>query len=197
MKSRVSLDFTSLLDITMIILFFFLINFKFSTDKIKEDATAQIENANALFEQLEADRKLFEEEKSQWQKEADTEFERLRNADENAAANAEALWDFNNGIVLKIDLSMKNSTEWEMIIFNGDKQIGAVLSDTDSVKNGIISVMDENGFDRNDVIICIFMYNGHDPGSARIKERGGLIEKVKSVRDEYKSFYCADVKKEK
>ncbi|MDE6710747.1 MAG: hypothetical protein K2J76_09700, partial [Oscillospiraceae bacterium] len=108
MKRKISLDFTSLLDITMIILFFFLINFKFSVDDIKAEANGQMEAAAAQSERLEADKQKLEEEKEEWRKQADAELEKIREADEKAADNAAALLNFKNGAVINIDFDIND-----------------------------------------------------------------------------------------
>ena len=193
-RRKISLDFTALLDITMIILFFFLINFKFSSDEVKAEAAAQIEEAAAQSEQLEADRRQFEEEKAEWQKEAEREMEKLREADKNAADNAEALMNFQKGMVLKIDLSMKNRDDWDITVLNGNTVIGEVSSENcTDLKNEIITVLYNNGFKKDDVIIAVFMYDLHDNGSGHIHE--DFLTQIKDVNGVYEKFYCAEIRK--
>ncbi|MDE6600336.1 MAG: biopolymer transporter ExbD [Oscillospiraceae bacterium] len=193
-RRKISLDFTALLDITMIILFFFLINFKFSSDEVKAEAAAQIEEAAAQSEQLEADRRQFEEEKAEWQKEAEREMEKLREADKNAADNAEALMNFQKGAVFKIDLKMRNRDDWDITVLNGNTVIGEVSSENcRDLKNEIITVLDSNGFKKDDVIIAVFMYDLHDNGSGHIPE--DFLPQIKDVNGVYEKFYCADIRK--
>lgn len=193
-RRKISLDFTALLDITMIILFFFLINFKFSSDEVKAKAAAQIEEAAAQSEQLEADRRQFEEEKAVWQKEAEKEMEKLREADKNAADNAEALMNFQKGAVFKIDLKMRNRDDWDITVLNGNAVIGEVSSENcRDLKNEIITVLDNNGFKKDDVIIAVFMYDLHDNGSGHIPE--DFLPQIKDVNGVYEKFYCADIRK--
>ena len=193
-RRKISLDFTALLDITMIILFFFLINFKFSSDEMKAEAAAQIEEAAAQSEQLEADRRQFEEEKAEWQREAEREMEKLREADKNAADNAEALMNFQKGIIFKIDLTMRNRDDWNITVMNGSIVIGEVSSDNcTDLKNEIITILDNNGFKKDDVIIAVFMYDLHDNGSGHIPE--DFLPQIKDVNGVYEKFYCAEIRK--
>ena len=193
-RRKISLDFTALLDITMIILFFFLINFKFSSDEVKAEAAAQIEEAAAQSEQLEADRRRFEEEKAEWQKEAEREMEKLREADKNAADNAEALMNFQKGVLFKIDLTMRNRDDWDITVLNGNAVIGEVSSENcGDLKNEIITVLDNNGFKKDDVIIAVFMYDLHDNGSGHIPE--DFLPQIKDVNGVYEKFYCAEIRK--
>lgn len=193
-RHKISLDFTALLDITMIILFFFLINFKFSSDEVKAEAAAQIEEAAAQSEQLEADRRQFEEEKAEWQKEAEREMEKLREADKNAADNTEALMNFQKGVIFKIDLSMRNRDDWDITVMNGSTVIGEVSSENcRDLKNEMITILDNNGFKKDDVIIAVFMYDLHDNGSGHIPE--DFLPQIKDVSGVYEKFYCAEIRK--
>lgn len=195
-RSRISLDFTSLLDIMMIILFFFILNF----NNAQAEAYKKIDDYNNQTEQLEADKQQFEKEKEEWQRQADAELEKIREADKNAADNAEALRNFQKGVVFKINLEMKSETEWKIKVFNGNDPIKEISSNENinsfDIKNELIKILDENGFKESDVIIGVFMYDESDKGTSRIADDGNLIEKIKSVgKDKYKNFYCADIKK--
>lgn len=193
-KHKISLDFTSLLDIMMIILFFFLINFKFSADESKAEAAAEVENANIRAEQLEEDRRRFEEEKEEWKKEAEREIDKLREADKNAAENAQALYDFQNGRILKIALDMTSRSDWEITVYSGETPIGEILSEnSENISGGIVDILDSGGFQREDVIIGIFMYDPTNTGSGSIPEE--FIPQIKEVRGVYENFYCAEVRK--
>lgn len=211
-RKKISLDFTSLLDIMMIILFFFIINFKSSVDsaqadaaKVQADAIKEKESYELKLEQLKEDKQKFEEEKEEWQKQADSELDKIREVDKNAAANAEALLNFQKGAVFKINLEeIETETKWKIKIYNGDdpNPISEISSDifgninSFDIKNELNNILDENRFKKDDVIICVFMYSENDKGTSRITDRGNLIEKIKSVsEDKYKNFYCADIKK--
>lgn len=195
MKSRkIFLDFTSLLDITMIILFFFLINFKFSADEVKAEAAEQMEAAAALNLQLEEDRQQFEKEKEEWKSEAETELRKIREADENAADNAQALMDFQSGKILKIDLKMQNRSDWKITVFNGKSEIGEIFSEnSENIGEEIILLLNDQGFRTDDVVIGIFMYDPSDIGSAWIIE--DFISKIREINGIYENFYCAEVRK--
>lgn len=205
-RSRILLEFTSLLDIMMILLFSFMMHSADSAQKEiekavneKNAAVAQIEQRK---EQLEEDKQKFEKEKEEWKKQAEKELDTMKKADENAAANAEALLNFQKGVVFKIDLEMESEKKWVINVFNGDNPIRELSSDDFGdinlfdIKNELNNILDENGFKEEGVIICIFMYNAGDKGTSRITDKGNLIEKIKSVReDKYKNFYCVDIKK--
>ncbi|MCM1381626.1 MAG: hypothetical protein NC192_06775, partial [Muribaculaceae bacterium] len=170
------------------------VSFKFSADETQARAEAEIEKANAAAEQLETDRKRFEEEKEEWQKQAEKELEQLRKADKNAADNAEALLNFQNGAVFKIDLEMQSRSNWEITVYNGETPIAEILSENSENLGGeIVTVLDSQGFQRDDVLIGIFLYDPEDIGSATVRE--DFSPKIKDVSGAYENFYCAEVRK--
>lgn len=190
MKSKISLDFTSLLDITMIILFFFLINFKFSVDDIKAEADSQMEAAAAQSERLEADKQEFEKEKAEWQRTADAELENIREADKKAADNVEALINFKNGDVIDIALDIKERFEWEMTFSRGTAVMGTISSDDDkAVRDWVVTMLNHEGFKSDDVIVGVFKYNKNNYGSRFAEE---LYNEARDADYIFKNFYLAN-----
>lgn len=196
MKRKISLDFTSLLDITMIILFFFLINFKFSVDDIKAEADQQMEAAAAQSERLESDKQKLEEEKEDWQKQAEAELKKIREADEKAADNAEALIKFANGDVINIDLDIQTKSNWEITVSRGEAVLGVISSPEDAdgkdmkayINDEIIRLLNRERFSKDDVIIGIFKYNKQSYGSRHAES---MYEDIKEVEYNFTNFYLA------
>ena len=196
MKSKISLDFTSLLDITMIILFFFLINFKFSVDDIKAEANDQMEAAAAQSERLEADKQKFEEEKEDWQKQADADLKKIRETDEKAADNAAALLKFKNGDIINIDFDINERYQWEMTVSRGEAVLGVISSSDEAykenketyIKDEIVTMLNRERFKKDDVIIGVFKYNKKSYGS-RFAEN--IFKEVKEVEYNFTNFYLA------
>lgn len=190
MKSKISLDFTSLLDITMIILFFFLINFKFSVDDIKADADRQAEAVAQQSEKLEYDKQEFEKEKAEWQRTADAELKNIREADERAADNVQALINFKNGDVIDISLDIKERFEWEMTFSRGTTVLGTISSDDGKdIRDWIVTMLNHEGFKSDDVIIGVFKYNKNNYGS-RFAEN--IYKEASGANYIFKNFYLAN-----
>ena len=190
-RNRIFLDFTSLLDITMIILFWFLINFKNTADAIKTEASEQSAQALSYAAELEEDRKEFELEKEEWRKEADSEMERIREADEIAAENAQALMDFQDGAVIIIKLDIESRKKWTVTVKNGSSKLGEISSDTSAdLTAELIGILDSAGFKSDDVIIGILMYDSSDTGSYFKSE---FEDSINEVHKEYKQFYCSSI----
>lgn len=190
MKSKISLDFTSLLDITMIILFFFLINFKFSVDDIKADADRQAEAVAQQSEKLEYDKHEFEKEKAEWQSMAAAELENIREADERAADNVQALIDFKNGDVIDIALDINGRSEWEMTFSRGTTVLGTISSDDGrDIRDWIVTMLNREGYKSDDVIIGVFKYNKKSGGS---KFAENIYKEARGADYIFKNFYLAD-----
>lgn len=190
-RNRIFLDFTSLLDITMIILFWFLINFKNTADAIKTEAAEQTAQAQVYAAELEEDRKAFELEKEEWRREADNEMEKIREADKNAADNAQALMNFQNGSVLTIKLDIESRKKWIVTIGNGNSKIGEISSDNSSdLTAELTEILNTAGFKSDDVIIGVLMYDSSDTGSYYKRDFENSIDEV---REEYKQFYCSSI----
>lgn len=190
MKSKISLDFTSLLDITMIILFFFLINFKFSVDGIREEADRQAEAAIEQSEKLEADKQEFEKEKAELQRTVETELQNIREADEKAADNIEALINFKNGDVIDISLDIKERSEWEMTFSRGTAVLGTISSgDGRDIRDWIVTMLNREGFKSEDVIIGVFKYNKNNYGSRFAED---IYNEARGADYIFKNFYLAN-----
>lgn len=190
MKRKISLDFTSLLDITMIILFFFLINFKFSVDDIKAEASAQMEAAAVQSERLESDKQSLEEEKEAWQKQAEAELDKIRETDKNAADNAEALLDFKNGHFINIDLEINKENVWKMTVRRGETEIGTIASsDNPNISDEFVTMLNREKFKKDDVIICVFKYNKKSFGSRYADNI--IFKELKEAEYNFTNLYLA------
>lgn len=187
--NRISLDFTSLLDITMIILFFFVVN-------VQSKANEQINNANDQIAQLEVDKQDFEKEKEEWQKQAEADLKKIREADEKAADNAEALLKFKNGDIINIDFDINDRYQWEMTVSRGEAVLGVISSSDEAykenketyIKDEIVRMLNRERFGKDDVIIGVFKYNKKSYGS-RFAEN--IFKEVKEVEYNFTNFYLA------
>lgn len=196
-RNRISLDFTSLLDITMIILFWFMIKYRASAEEVQAKAQEQIDNIQSISAQLEADRDAYEAEKQEWSEKADAEMKRIENADKNAAFNQKALEALNDNILLDIKLSTeKSGNKWKKIIsvYNGKTHIGDIefekASDTDITKE-ISSMLETAGLQHDNTIIGIFIYDGDQYATALTVN--DIIKSIRKVSEEYPQFYCASI----
>ena len=187
MKIReIILDFTSLLDVTMIILFFFVLYSSIDIENASEKAKA----AEASYTEMQAEN---EKEQQEWREKASQEWERILTADSNAAANQEALSAYNDGSGLAFNLhEVESSNVWSLSVLSGNKKLNEINSDDqyklkDRLKESIIKA----GFESDDVIIATFTYDGSSYGTAKVVP---IIENaVINLQREYKGLYFTSI----
>ncbi len=187
MKIReIILDFTSLLDVIMIILFFFIL---FSTIEV-ESVSQSAEEARISYETL---REETEQEQAEFRERADEEWERILKVDANAANNQQALTAFDQGAVLAFNLQeMETSSSWKLNIVSGDTRLGSVSPSADEdLAEEIIQLLAEAGFQKEDVIISTLTYDGNAPGTAVAVPMIG--EAVGDVQEAYRNLYFAAI----
>jgi biopolymer transport protein ExbD len=183
MKVReIILDFTSLLDVIMIILFFFILFSTFEIETATNEANQTKIEYEAKSEEAEKERKKYEVER-----------DKLLNLDKNAVKNQEALSAYNDNQVLSINLVEKIDSEGLYInILRGDDKLLEIKYESSlNYNKEITDIIESSNYKSDDVIICNLIYNGDNIGSAEAVEK---IEKaVNNVQNEYKNFYFAAI----
>lgn len=182
-KTDIFVDFTSLLDVTLIIIFFFIMFSTMDTGNKTKDAMAQ---AEVMAE--EADKKLAQAE--ELQKQAEEELRALEDADARRAQDVSAMIEFARGQNYKFVMKEENGS-WAMHMKKGDEEIKSVgMKDDDPLAEDIKSMLKENGCTDEDTILCELLFDGAAPGSRNAyKTAASALEKV---RREYSHFYFSD-----
>lgn len=187
MKIReIILDFTSLLDITMIILFFFLLYSSIDVESVSEKAKA----AEASYTEMQQDN---EKEQQEWREKASQEWERILAADSNAAANQEALNAYNEGNGLAFNLhEVESGDVWSLSVLSGNKKIDEISSDDKAkLKDELKVCIKKAGYESDDVIIATFTYDGSSYGTAKAVP---IIENaVINLQRDYKGLYFTSI----
>ena len=183
-RNRIFLDFTSLLDIMMIILFFFILNFN----------NAQADYNNKV-EQIKVEKQDFEIEKEEWQKQADAELEKIRETDEKAADNAQALIDFKNGhfinICMDVKVDINEMVSWEITVSRGNTPIGTISSaGNPDITDEFVTILNKERFKKDDVIIAVFQYDIQSEGSHYA--RNVVFKKLKEAEQNFTNLYLAE-----
>ena len=194
-KKEVVLDFTSLLDIVLIILFFFILFSYMETGEAKEKADTAIAKASAVSEtadrrEAEAEYKIKEAETAKQQ--AMDELEAIRSVNKNAGANLEALQEFGRSECLMIRMGISSDGgSIHLYIYRENEPIGDI--DTDlrkDITNDIISIIRNCGHTEDDTILCSFIYDSSERGS--YSAYSYVQETFKKVRDKYRNLYISE-----
>lgn len=187
MKIReIILDFTSLLDVIMIILFFFIL---YSSVDV-EDASEKARAAEASYtEQLRQN----EKEQQEWREKASEEWERILSADINAANNQKALTEYSQGGGISFNLhEVKRGDEWSLSVLSGNKKLDEISSeDMDSLKDRLRDCLQKVGYSEEDVIIGTFTFDGSAYGTEKAVP---VIENaIRSIQRDYKCLYFTSI----
>lgn len=187
MKVReIILDFTSLLDVVMIILFFFVLYSSIDTENAAEKAKA----AEASFTEMQEQN---EREQMEWRQKADEEWERILSADANAGKNQQALSAYNDGKGISFNLhEVEKGDVWTLSVLSGNKRIGEISSeDSRELKEKLKEMVKKAGYASDDVIISTLTFNGNDFGTEAAVP---TVEKaIMSIQREYKNLYFTTI----
>lgn len=198
MKNKgIIIELTSLLDVILIMLFWLMMNLQEQNRNISTEA----ENRMAQAEQIVSDAEKTAGDALAELEEIKAEMEKLREStdaeiteawkkaasiNDTAAANLQALENFEQGNFIMIDLCYGDSGE---IIISGNNDI---IGETDilsyeNISQNIISSFESYGFEKDNTIICAVTYNGSQALYKDVKAVRMAVEEVKKI---YPDFYC-------
>lgn len=193
------LDFTPLLDITMIILFWFILNSHDQAVTIQQQADEKAAAATSLSQELEEQIESNRQEMEEWRIEAEQVLESIREADSDAADNMQALLDHMNGASIVMDLVIRSAGDWSLSIRSGDTLLGTTGSDSgmsivdpgtqDKLGREIVRILKEADTDTSQTMICTVLYDGDSLYSGRAK--AAIESALTEVRKTYKKMYCS------
>lgn len=163
------LDFTSLLDVTLIILFYFIMFSHIGAAEAQEKANSAIQEANAA--RAEASEAI--QEANAKAQEAEDRKNACEEADNNAAEVADALvdFDYNNNLYFYLT---GEADKQKLVIKQGDEIIktinGSILTEKEKASklqlaNAMLVCINEAGYTEENIILCNFIYNSGEDGS--------------------------------
>lgn len=195
-KSEIILDFTSLLDVTMIILFFFIINYSAHTNDITRQAQEKIESAQALaaeaqedIERTKAEREELERERTEQRELAQAEMERLYGASSHAASSLEAMRAFENEKSVRIILKL-GEDGWYIEVYSDRELLRSIEKGTD-IYTALKDTFTSAGFTRDDVFLVTFLYDSEMAWSH--SARPAVEDALDRLRNDLPYLYCATV----
>lgn len=195
-KREIILDFTSLLDVIMLILFFFVIFAQIDSteamtkiEEIKRQAELQMSKAQAELEKVnDAEQRL------------KSELEQLQNSNtlaESIIINSDS--EFDKALRLKLILARNQSDKWilslESPTHRKDEYIYTELGKIDDVReidssklaDAINTAIINNDYSNEDAFICDIMFDSSEPGSNKSKRN--LDEAIKILQNDFKYQY--------
>lgn len=189
MKKRreIILDFTSLLDVILIILFFFILFSHIETMDAKEAAQKAQEAAQAVAEEAETARLEAEAARE----DAYDLLDRASDIEKGAAANIAGIDEFVRGQNLRFSLRMAKRS-WTLEIYAQDVLLAEIEQDeTDRMTDALSELLTAKGYAKDDALLCIFMYDGAQGGTAAAyREIQALF---REMRQTYPYFYVTEL----
>lgn len=188
-REEIFLDFTPLLDVTLILLFFFLLFASLQTAEVRE--TLEEQTAQAQKTQAELDRQVEEygyltEKAEALLQGAQEEMDLIEASDPRKASNLKAMMAFNRSANLMLILDMEDET---LRIFRGSELLRSADPRGD-LQNILSDVLLNSGYDRDDTVFCDFILDGAQPGTASAYRR--IHEELFFLKGDFPYFYYSE-----
>lgn len=185
MKKRdVILDFTSLLDVTLIVIFFFVIFSHLDTEENKARTEAKVAELETSIEEAEEREASAEELIAQLEKEIDI----VRESSERQASNIEEMLEYGKSGNIKIILLMQDGG-W-LIRVNCKEEVLAEISSDSDVGTELIAAIESAGYSEEDTIFCDFVFDGSLPGTASAYRK--ITRGLDDVEEIYRYLYYSE-----
>lgn len=195
-KREIILDFTSLLDVIMIILFFFILFSHLET----EDAKAALQTAeqNAIEREAEADLKNEEldkllEEASLKEQQAEEKLKEADLAGERQGENVEGITDFSRNMNIRVKLKMiSGSSKWSLLVYKGEQQIAEIpKGNVNSMSQSFLNALSDAGCSKDNTLLCVYVYDAAQAGTASADRD---VQKVfDEIKGQYEHFFYSEL----
>ena len=183
-KKDILLDFTSLLDVTLILIFFFVI---FShIDNVQN--IAKTEEKEAELESQLSDAVERESQAKDLMEQLEYEIGIVQDADDRAKDNVEEILEFTKGTNLKLILEMENG-KWTLIV-SGKNEVISRITSSDDVETKLKEALEISKYTIGDTILCDFVYNGSQAGTVSAYRK--ITKAMESIQEQYKYLYYSE-----
>lgn len=184
MKKDILLDFTSLLDVTLILIFFFVIFSHF--DNVQ--STAQIEDKESKLESQINDAAERESQAQELKEQLEYEIGIVQDADDRAKDNVEEILGFTKGTNLKLILEMQDG-KWTLVVSSKNEVISRIAAG-DDVEARLADALESADYAYGDTILCDFVYNGSQAGTVSAYRK--ITKAMEAIQEEYKYLYYSE-----
>lgn len=188
---EILLDFTTLLDVTMLLLFFFVLFSRMDVDQAKQKAAADHNIAQSMMNEAKDLKNKAENELADAQaekKQAEEALKQLNEADTQRAADLAALQYYGLGQNLKLRLELDNS-DWMLSVRRGDIVPHVLESGTVNAAT-LRSVLSELRYQKEDTVLCEFLYEGEKPGSRAAYQ--AVQNALHALKADYPHLYISE-----
>lgn len=197
-KKSIFLDFTSLLDIVLVILFFFVLFSKFETDDYKKELKDKQNQVAAQEQELqlkldEAER-LYQDVKEKLEY-ANDRYEEANNAESRSGDNADAISDFNESKNIKLNLKMSdNPDDWTLEVIKDNEPLSYIEKNTPTKMASELSILFfDIGYSKDDTILTELFYDATASGTNAAYNV--LENMMHEIRKEYPHCFYSETDK--
>lgn len=194
-KRQIILDFTSLLDVIMIILFFFIVFGKIESNKLIEEIEVQKEQIAA--NQAETELLLYNaneqfERSNKILTEAQTVMDEANAAEERSGKNADGITEFARNKNIKFRLSMTDDgRSWTINVQKDDTCTFIDKADSAIISNELKRVFSESGYTYDDTILIEMIYDGDQIGTNAAYQT--IDRALSEITKDYKHCFCSKI----
>lgn len=177
------IDFTSLLDVTMIILFFFILfSFK-ETEQVKSQSNEAVERAETMMQEAEKQQK----EALKLNEEASKKLAELKESDLRGAENIQAIMDYSQGKTVRFFLDM-NDSGWNLDVYFNDNCIQSIeKGNKEVISEKVMELLTQLQYVPENTILCQFVYDSEKPGThSAYKAINGMLQ---LIQNQYEHLY--------
>lgn len=183
-KRDIVLDFTSLLDVTLIVIFFFVLFSHLDEQENKARTESKVQELEVAIQEAE-DR---ESEADKLIEQLENEIAIVQDYSERQASNVSEMLEFNRSENIKIILDM-DSTKWSVRIIKAEN-ILATIEGKENISNEIKQVLSDAGYDNTKTIFCDLVFDGSLPGTASAYRN--ITKSIREVSEEYRYMYTSE-----
>ena len=183
-KKDILLDFTSLLDVTLILIFFFVIFSHFDNAQ----STAQLEDKKSQLQSQINDASERESQAQELKEQLEYEIGIVQNADDRAKDNVEEILEFTKGTNLKLILEMQDG-KWTLVVSSKNEVISRIAAG-DDVEARLADALESSDYAYGDTILCDFVYNGSQAGTVSAYRK--ITKAMEAIQEEYKYLYYSE-----
>ena len=190
------IEFTSLLDVIMIILFFFILFSHLETEDAKiamqaaQQSAVEREKQAALL--LEDADKLLEEAMLK-ERQASEKLNEAELAGERQGENVEGITDFSRGLNIRVKLKMiSGSSEWSLLVYKGEQQTAEISKgEVGSMSQAFLNALSDMGCEKDDTLLCMYVYDAAQAGTASADRDAQRV--FDEVKEQYEHFFYSEL----
>lgn len=183
-RQDVILDFTSLLDVTLILIFFFVLFSHLDGEEQKNRTQEKLLELDRAVAQAQAETQRAQELADQLAGELET----VTAASQRNGANTREILAYGRGETVKLLLNMEGAG-WTLRVNRGGSPLATLGKDA-SLGPELAKLFRQAGYTRESTILCDLVYDGSQPGTASAYK--AIRKGLDSLGEDYPFLYISE-----